>query len=84
MGGARGHAGASRERLAAHALLCCTGGTCQRACPSYVSLTSPGYLVLTIPAGKYVLTEKLVIKRSRLVLRGAGMGATVLQVPKSE
>ncbi|PRW05792.1 cytosolic phosphoglucose isomerase isoform A [Chlorella sorokiniana] len=42
-----------------------------------------GYLVLTIPAGKFVLTEKLLIKRSRLVLRGAGMGATVLQIPKS-
>lgn len=40
--------------------------------------------MLTIPAGAYTLTEKLVIKRSRLVLRGAGMGATVLQVPKSE
>lgn len=40
--------------------------------------------MLTIPAGAYTLSEKLVIKRSRTVLRGAGMGATVLQVPQSE
>ena len=52
--------------------------------PSCEFSHNAGYLVLTIPAGKYVLTEKLLIKRSRLVLRGAGMGATVLQVPKSE
>lgn len=43
-----------------------------------------GYLVLAIPPGIYTLTEKLVIKRSRFVLRGAGMGSTVLAVPKSE
>jgi activating signal cointegrator complex subunit 1 len=39
--------------------------------------------VLSIPAGKYTLTDKLVITNSRVVLRGAGSGKTVLNIPKS-
>jgi len=42
------------------------------------------WIVLALPAGQLVLTEPLYIKRSKLVLRGAGMKATVLKVPKSE
>lgn len=53
------------------------------ASPSCLLLPA-GYLVLAIPPGVYALTERLLIKRSRLVLRGAGMGRTVLAVPKSE
>ena len=40
--------------------------------------------MLSIPAGRYTLTKHLAIKRSRLVLRGAGSGKTILNVPKSE
>ena len=40
--------------------------------------------MLSIPAGRYTLTKHLTIKRSRLVLRGAGSGKTTLNVPKSE
>jgi hypothetical protein len=42
------------------------------------------FIVLLVPAGRYTLTERLWIKRSRLVLRGAGSAKTVLYIPKSE
>ncbi|EFN50959.1 hypothetical protein CHLNCDRAFT_141582 [Chlorella variabilis] len=42
-----------------------------------------GYTVLLIPKGTYTLTEKLIIKSSRVVLRGEGPGKTVLNIPKS-
>ncbi|KAI3429363.1 hypothetical protein D9Q98_005458 [Chlorella vulgaris] len=41
------------------------------------------FIVLFVPAGRYTLTERLWIKRSRLVLRGAGSANTVLYIPKS-
>lgn len=39
--------------------------------------------VLTVPAGKFVLTQRLTIKKPNFVLRGAGEGKTVLYFPKS-
>jgi hypothetical protein len=39
--------------------------------------------VLYVPPGTYTLTERLTITNSRVVLRGAGSGKTVLYVPKS-
>lgn len=42
-----------------------------------------GYTVLYIPAGTYTLTERLWIKKSNIVIRGAGAGQTVLDIPKS-
>jgi hypothetical protein len=47
-------------------------------------LLAAGHIVLEIPPGAYTLTERLWIKRSRLVLRGAGAGKTVFYIPKSE
>ena len=43
-----------------------------------------GWVVLYVPRGKYTLTAALKITRSRTVLRGAGRGATILNIPKSE
>lgn len=40
--------------------------------------------MLLIPKGTYTLTTKLTIKNSRVVLRGAGSGKTILYIPKSE
>lgn len=40
--------------------------------------------MLALPKGKLTLKERVFIKRSNLVLRGAGLGQTVLYVPKSE
>lgn len=40
--------------------------------------------MLYIPAGTYTLTERLWIKKSNIVIRGAGAGQTVLDIPKSE
>ncbi|KAL4448197.1 hypothetical protein ABPG75_005416 [Micractinium tetrahymenae] len=42
-----------------------------------------GYIVLYIPAGTYTLTERLWIKKSNIVIRGAGAGQTILSIPKS-
>ena len=39
--------------------------------------------VIFIPAGRYVLTDTVQIKKSGLVLRGAGMEKTILVIPKS-
>jgi hypothetical protein len=39
--------------------------------------------VVLIPEGRYVLTDVLKLDRSNLVLRGAGVGKTVLVIPKS-
>ncbi len=41
-------------------------------------------MVLALPRGKLTLKERVFIKRSNLVLRGAGLGQTVLYIPKSE
>ncbi|EFN59950.1 hypothetical protein CHLNCDRAFT_133034 [Chlorella variabilis] len=41
------------------------------------------FIVLSIPPGTYTLTERLFIRRSRVVLRGAGAGKTTLYIPKS-
>lgn len=38
---------------------------------------------LTIPEGRFILTRKIDIKKSNLVLRGAGAGRTTLYFPKS-
>lgn len=46
--------------------------------------SAAGWVVLALPRGKLTLKERLVIKRSNLVLRGAGPGQTVLYIPKSE
>lgn len=40
--------------------------------------------MLGLPAGTLTLTKPLAIRRSKLVIRGAGAGKTVLSVPKSE
>ncbi|KAL4418954.1 hypothetical protein ABPG77_001776 [Micractinium sp. CCAP 211/92] len=42
-----------------------------------------GYTVLYIPAGTYTLTARLWIKKSNIVIRGAGAGQTILYIPKS-
>lgn len=42
------------------------------------------FTVLYIPPGRYTLTDVLYIRRSRLVLRGAGRTKTTLYIPKSE
>lgn len=42
------------------------------------------FTVLYIPPGQYTLTDVLYIRRSRLVLRGAGRTKTTLYIPKSE
>ncbi|MFO0565299.1 MAG: glycosyl hydrolase family 28-related protein [Polyangiaceae bacterium] len=39
--------------------------------------------VITIPAGKFVISERLEIKKSNLVLRGAGRDKTTLYLPKA-
>jgi hypothetical protein len=39
--------------------------------------------VIFIPEGRYVITESIVIAKSGLVLRGAGIGQTVLVIPRS-
>jgi hypothetical protein len=39
--------------------------------------------VLTIPAGKFLITKRLEIKKPNFVLRGAGRGKTVLHISKS-
>lgn len=39
--------------------------------------------MLYIPAGTYTLTERLWIKKSNIVIRGAGAGQTTLSIPKS-
>ena len=39
--------------------------------------------VLLVPAGRYIISERLEIKKSRFVLRGEGMGKTVLFFPRS-
>ncbi|KAL4435948.1 hypothetical protein ABPG77_000710 [Micractinium sp. CCAP 211/92] len=44
---------------------------------------SAGWVVLALPRGKLTLKERVFIKRSNLVLRGAGLGQTVLYIPKS-
>lgn len=41
------------------------------------------YIVLSIPEGSFTLEERITINRSRVVLRGAGVGKTVFDVPKS-
>lgn len=41
------------------------------------------YIVLYLPAGEYEVLERLEIRRSRVVLRGAGRGRTTLYFPKS-
>ncbi|KAL4434670.1 hypothetical protein ABPG77_002793 [Micractinium sp. CCAP 211/92] len=41
------------------------------------------FTVLYIPPGQYTLTDVLYIRRSRLVLRGAGRTKTTLYIPKS-
>lgn len=41
------------------------------------------YIVLSLPAGEFTLEALLAIRRSKVVLRGAGAGATVLNIPKS-
>ena len=41
------------------------------------------YLVLTVPAGRFTITERLIIKRPWLVLRGAGSRKTTLYFPYS-
>lgn len=41
------------------------------------------FTVLYIPPGRYTLTDVLYIRRSRLVLRGAGRTKTTLYIPKS-
>ncbi len=40
--------------------------------------------MLYIPAGTYTLTARLWIKKSNIVIRGAGAGQTILYIPKSE
>ncbi|KAL4458833.1 hypothetical protein ABPG75_013698 [Micractinium tetrahymenae] len=42
-----------------------------------------GWVVLALPRGRLTLKERVFITRSNLVLRGAGLGQTVLYVPKS-
>jgi len=39
--------------------------------------------VLLVPAGRYIITKRLEIKKSDFVLRGAGPGQTILFFPKS-
>lgn len=39
--------------------------------------------VISVPAGKFILTERVYLKKSHVVLRGAGVGKTVLYMPKS-
>jgi hypothetical protein len=46
-------------------------------------LCPAGFVVLSIPKGTYLLTQRLWIKRPRLVLRGAGRGQTIFSIPKS-
>ena len=41
------------------------------------------FIVLSIPAGEYVLDEVVTITRSRVVLRGEGRNSTALYVPYS-
>ena len=36
-----------------------------------------------IPAGRYILDKPIIIKKSNVVLRGAGPGKTILYVPRS-
>ena len=54
--------------------------------PPPPSLHSPHaeYIVLELPARKFLLTQALHIRRSRLILRGQGSNNTTLVVPKSE
>lgn len=39
--------------------------------------------VISVPAGKFILSQRLEIKKPNLVLRGAGMGKTILYFPKA-
>ena len=39
--------------------------------------------VVSIPAGRFVLTQRLEIRRSRIVVRGAGRDRTVIAIPVS-
>ncbi|KAL4421260.1 hypothetical protein ABPG75_010551 [Micractinium tetrahymenae] len=57
----------------------------QGAAPLPSPPATRNYIVLSLPAGKYMLTAPLAITRSRVVLRGAGTGenATVLSIPHS-
>ena len=43
----------------------------------------PGFVVLTLPPGRFELSERIYLNRSRLVLRGAGRVRTRLYVPHS-
>lgn len=52
-----------------------------RAFRDAIAATSSG--VVAIPAGRFVLSERLTLNRSHIVIRGAGMGKTVLYFPKA-
>jgi hypothetical protein len=47
------------------------------------AIATSGGGVIQVPAGRFVLTQRLEIQKSNLVLRGAGRERTTLSIPKS-
>ncbi len=50
---------------------------------AFLSALDAGSAVVTVPAGRFILTERLVIRRSGVVLRGAGAERTTIFCPRS-
>ena len=66
---------------------CATAARCSLASLAPLTIPAPppavAYLVLTVPPGEFILTDRLFIQRSYLVLCGAGSGLTTLRISKT-